>query len=197
MGMEDFTFMLHDLAVAFREDAMWRGAQIPGRFYINPQEVGLGDIEPGLGTVETKFYCDRVVVPKPWPSIGDTLVIREQVYEIVERDEDDLGEFAFRLIKAELGLNHVTSEGAYGDMVTPHFRAPIPPPGPGRPTRRAEVLAAYDAAIAARLISPTQPLHEICAALRPRIGNGAGLADRTLRKIVGGIVRARQGSVAG
>jgi len=185
MGMEDFQYLLHDLAVAFREDAMWRSVRVPGRFYVNPLEVGTGDIEPGLGTTESKFYCDRAVVPKPWPTLGDTLIIRNQTYEIVTRDEDDLGEFEFRLIKQELGISTVTSEGAYSPGPTPHN-------GPGRPTRRDEIATHYAAAMGARLISPTTPIHEIIAILRPRLGNGQGLSDRTLRKIIGGLVRARQ-----
>jgi hypothetical protein len=188
MGMEDFQHLLGDLATAFREDAnavAWLGVVVPGRFYINPQEVGLGDIEPGLGTTETKFYCDRAVVPKPWPTIGDHLTIRGQDYEIVERDEDDLGEFAFRLIKLQLGISTVTSEGIYSGSAG----VPVPHAGPGRPTRRAEIIAAYEAAVAAKLTSPTQPLHEVMAVIRQRLGNGRGLSDRTLRKILGGVVR--------
>src|SRR5262245_33054553 len=104
MGMNDFQFLLRDLATAFREDALWQGQILPGRFYITPLEVPTGDIEPGLGTTETKFYCDRAVTPQPWPTLGDHLIIRGQDYEIVERDEDDIGEFAFRLIKQELGI---------------------------------------------------------------------------------------------
>jgi hypothetical protein len=187
MGMEDFQFLLGDLATAFREDAgrtEWQGVVVPGRFYINPLEVGLGDIEPGLGTTETKFFCDRAVVPKPWPDIGDLLTIRGQVYEIVERDEDDIGEFAFRLIKQEIGISTVTSEGVWSGNTeaTPHA-------GPGRPTRRGEIIAAYEAAVAAGVVARTQPLHQIVALIRPRVGNGLGLSDRTLRKIIGELVR--------
>ena len=189
MGMEDFQFLLGDLATAFREDARWRGVDIPGRFYRNPLEAPTGDLEPGVGVVETKFYCDRAVVPKPWPTLGDTLVIRGQVYEIVTRDEDDLGEFEFRLIKQEIGLSTVTSEGAYPPGPTPHLAGHI---GPGRPTRRAEIIAAYDAALAEQLVTPLHPVHEVIAVVRPRLGNGTGLSDRTLRKILGGVVRARQ-----
>jgi hypothetical protein len=189
MGMEDFQFLLHDLAVAFREDALWQNLPVAGRFYINPLEVGLGDIEPGLGTSDIKFYCDRAIVPKPWPQIGDHLIIRAQVYEIVERDEDDIGEFAFRLIKAQLGISTVTSEGIYSGSSVP---GPTPHAGPGRPTRRDEIATHYAAALDARLVSPTTPIHEIIAILRPRLGNGQGLSDRTLRKVLGGLIRARQ-----
>jgi hypothetical protein len=126
MGMEDFQFLLSDLAVAFREDALWRDATFPGRFRIDPYEVGLGAIEPGLGVVQTWFYCDRAIVPTPWPQLGDHLVIRRQVWEIVQVEEDDIGELGFRLIKQELGISTVTSEGVVSDGVR---RADEPAPG--------------------------------------------------------------------
>lgn len=191
MGMEDFQFLLNDLAVAFREDALWRDIVVPGRFRIDRFEAPLGGIEPGLGTTQTMFYCDRAVVPKPWPTLGDHLTIRGQVYEIVERGEDDIGEFAFRLIKEELGISTVTSEGAFS-RGGGQFSTGIDHNGPGRPTRRAEIVAAYTAALNAGEIATTMPLQEIMNAVRARIGNGQGLSDRTLRKILGGLVRARQ-----
>jgi hypothetical protein len=181
--------MLHDLAVAFRKDTSWRGATVPGRFYIDPVEVGLGDIEPGLGTTTIKFYCDRTVVPQPWPVLGDTLEIDGQTYEIVERDEDDIGEFGFRLIKQELGIASVTSETAYGPTPTPQ-EEPVER-GPGRPTRREEVVTAYVNALGANEISRVSPIVEIVGVIRQRLGNGEGLSDRTLRKIVGDLVRRR------
>src|SRR6267154_2585994 len=103
MGMEDFQSLLGDLAVAFGEPALWRGSVIAGRFRIDAFEVPLGGIDPGLGVVQTWFYCDRAIVLKPWPELGDHLTIRGQVWEIVQRDEDDIGELGFRLIKEELG----------------------------------------------------------------------------------------------
>jgi hypothetical protein len=183
MTTDSFRFLLGDLAVHLGEPAgaLWNGQTVPGRFYVDPVEVGLGDIEPGLGTTTSKFYCDRARVPQPWPTIGDHLFIRGQDYEIVERDEDDLGEFAFRMIKLEIGLSTVTSEGAYYPE----------PQGPGRPTRRAEIVAAYESAVAAGLVSRAQPLHEVVSIVRPRVGNGLGLSDRTLRKILGTLVRER------
>src|SRR5262249_25159427 len=159
MGMNDFQFLLRDLATAFREDALWQGQVVPGRFYINPLEVPTGDIEPGISTTETRVYCDPAVTPKPWPTLGAHLVIPGQAYEIVSAEEAAMGELAFRLIKSELGIRTVTSEGIYstGPEPTPYV-------GPGRPTRRVEIVTAYNNAIAAGLISADQPIHEVVAA---------------------------------
>jgi hypothetical protein len=123
-------------------------------------------------------------VPKPWPELGDHLTIREQVYEIVERGEDDLGEFDFRLIKEELGIATVTSEGA---LANGEQRAN----NGGRPSRRGEIAEAFEAAVASGL-DPARPLKELCAAIHHRLGNGGGFSDRTLRRVVGELVRARR-----
>jgi hypothetical protein len=140
MGMEDFQFLLGDLAVAFREDALWGDRAFPGRFRIDAFEAPLGAIEPGLGVVQTWFYCDRAIVPKPWPQLGDHLVIRDQLWEIVQCDEDDIGELGFRLIKEELGIRSVTSEGVVSGGA--RRAAPAGPedgPEPGALTREAAV----------------------------------------------------------
>jgi hypothetical protein len=181
-GPTTHQYLLGDLAEHLGQYAYWNGIRFPGRFFVDAIEVPTSPVEPGVGTTESRFYCDRNQTPKPWPTLGDLLTIRGQVYEIVERNEDDLGELAFRLIKQELGLSTATSEG---------LPVPTPHAAPGRPTRRDEIVAHYGAALGAKLISPTTPVHEIINILRPRIGNGQGLSDRTLRKIIGGLVRAR------
>jgi hypothetical protein len=243
MGMEDFQFLLGDLATAFRQDALWATidpitrdynpvATIPGRFRIDPFELPLGGHEPGLGETQIWFYCDRAIVPKPWPVLGDLLTINGQVYEIVQKDEDDIGEFGFRLIRQEIGISTVTSEGV---PVTPivqplsgyerginnraeRLRAdaglpPSPPVGPhgvpvvaaatngklqhaGRPSRRDEIAKSFNAAVAAGVIDPDRPLKELCAVMHQRLGNGGGLSNRTLRRVVGGLVRANRNGIA-
>jgi hypothetical protein len=172
-------FMLDDVAehLGVASGALWRGVKIPGRFLIDTYEQPLGGIEPGLGVTQIYFRCNRERVPRPWPELGDHLTIREQVYEIVERGEDDLGEFDFRLIKEERGIRTVTSEGA--------VRAN------GRPSRRAEIVQAFEAAVASGL-DPARPLKELCAIMHHRLGNGGGFSDRTLRRVVGELVRERR-----
>jgi hypothetical protein len=239
MGMEDFQYLLSDLATAFRQDALWSTvgsdgrvfqpvATIPGRFRIDPFEAPLGGHEPGLGETQIWFYCDRAIVPKPWPVLGDLLTINDQVYEIVQRDEDDLGEFGFRLIRQEIGISTVTSEGAINvPIVNPLANgSTVPPPvaaappsalerginsraellraglptrtwGNGRPSRRPEIAAAFEAAVAAGAINPERPLKELCAVMHQRLGNGGGLSNRTLRRVVGSLVRSRRQHVAG
>jgi hypothetical protein len=236
MGMGDFQFLLSDLATAFREDALWQypvasdritadgrlriteqGDQIratehtitiPGRFRIDPFEAPLGNVEPGLGETQIWFYCDRAIVPQPFPVLGDTLTIRGQIYEIVQRDEDDIGELGFRLIRRQIGISTVTSEGAYSSDDQPVAQpltevmprpAVVPVAAPetsanraGRPSRRREIAAAFDSAVATGAIDPARPLKELCAVMHQRLGNGGGLSSRTLRRVVGGLVRERR-----
>lgn len=229
MGMEDFQFLLGDLATAFREDALWSTvgpdgmifqpvATIAGRFRIDPFEVPLGGHDPGAGETQIWFYCDRAIVPQPWPVLGDLLTIRGQLYEIVQRDEDDIGEFGFRLIRQEIGISTVTSEGAISGApeVNPLRRPvqpetlyqmsdPRPPPAMpaamraanGRPSRRVEIVKAFDRAVAAGALDPARPLKELVAIMHQRLGNGGGLSNRTLRRVVGGLVRGRREHAGG
>lgn len=183
-GPTTHQFVLGDLAQHLGQWAYWNGVRFPGRFFDDPAMVSTMPVEPGLSTQEIRFDCARDATPTPWPTIGDVLTIRQQVYEIVDRTLDDLGQFTFRLIKQELGLRTVTSEGP--PVISPH-------PEPGRPSRRSEIVSHYTDALGSKIISPTMPVHEIVNVLRPRIGNGTGLSDRTLRKIIGELVRARQG----
>lgn len=216
MGMEDFRFLLGDLATAFREDAIWNRTIVPGRFRIDPFEAPLGGHEPGLGETQIWFYCDRAIVTTPWPVLGDQLIIRKQLYEIVQLDEDDIGEFGFRLIRQEIGISTVTSEGAISGQPivnplerrpafaepTPNYANPMQPMpaagiaaaklANGRPSRRAEIVQAFNAAVADGTIDPARPLKELCAVMHHRMGNGGGLSNRTLRRVVGALVRSRR-----
>jgi len=194
-GMEDFQFLLHDLAVAFQQDAYWRGVAVPGRFYIDPFVAPTAPIEPGVGVTQIMWHCDRLVMPKPWPTLGDHLTINNQVYEIVERGEDDIGELAYRLIREELGISRVVSEGgnistgtfSTGEAGTAHHHY-----APGRPTRRRRIESAFEDALAADEIDPEWSVQQIIDTMRPRLGNGQGLRDKTLLKIVGRLARARR-----
>jgi len=183
-GPTTHRFLLGDLASHLGQWAYWRGVRVPGRFFEDPHEVALPPVEPGLGTEQNTYYMDRTTCPQPWPTVGDQLTIRGQVYDIVECGRDDIGELSFRLAKEQLGLSHVTSEGGLTRPAEHH--------GPGRPTRRPEIVSAFEDALAAGEIEPTQPLLEIVHAMRPRIGNGQGLKDKTLLKIVGDLVRERR-----
>jgi hypothetical protein len=226
MGMEDFQFLLGDLATAFREDALFSTISadgrtyepvqtISGRFRIDPFEVPLGGHDPGAGETQIWFYCDRATILQPWPVLGDQLTIRGQLYEIVQRDEDDIGEFGFRLIRQEIGISTVTSEGAVSGLpeVNPLRRQPETPAMPplyasalgvpaapaaaarvynGRPSRRGEIERAFNAAVAAGALDPARPLKELVAVMHQRLGNGGGLSNRTLRRVVGGLVRGQR-----
>ena len=80
--------------------------------------------------------CSQVYETTPWPVLGDQLIIRKQLYEIVQLDEDDIGEFGFRLIRQEIGISTVTSEGAVSNdpVVQPLAPSPNPAGSPkGRP----------------------------------------------------------------
>lgn len=59
----------------------------------------------------TKEWRIAVCAVSAIRSPDGTLEIRGQVHEIVERNEDDLGEFDFRLVREEIGLSTVTSDG--------------------------------------------------------------------------------------
>jgi hypothetical protein len=100
-------------------------------------------------------------------------------WEIVEHGEDDLGELSYRLIKYDAELIAVESEasGVNGEAEGPR--------GPGRPSRRNEIMRAF-AAVAEGGIDPDQPMTQVFPAVRRQItGSDApspGLGDKTLRK---------------
>jgi hypothetical protein len=206
---------LASLLMTGRTDAIWeRGnGTIPGRFRIDAFEVPTGGIAPGIGEIQTWFYCDRRVVPSPLPELGDHLTIRDQVWEIVQRDEDDIGELGFRLIKEELGLIFEPPEEPQGDWDDKRslWDQPHQVPGgpsrwdlgvthgaagrraPGRPSRRDEITQAYTEAANAGIIGPDQPMSQVVETVRSRIsGDRRGLGDKTLRRTIGPLMTARQ-----
>ena len=200
MGMWVFDDLLPTLARAFAERVLWDdgeggGGTIIGRFRTDTQEVALGGIEPGLGTTQTWFYCDRKMVPGRLPELGDYLVIRGETWEIAQFDgADDLGELAFRLIKRAIGSPPFLPEP--DDLDTRQ--------APGRPSRRAEILAAYDAAKeAGKIDDGPHSLGEVVRIVRDYIRpcDERGLGDKTLRRVlaprVAPRVAARGGRLGG
>lgn len=185
------------------------GGTFPGRFRIDPFEVPTGGIAPGVGEIQTWLYCDRRVVPPPLPELGDHLTIRDQMWEIVQRDEDDLGELGFRLIKEELGLIFETPPERQGDWDNRQSLWDQDVPGGpsrwdrgvtgrqprGRPSRRGEIKQAFDQAATAGVIGPDMPMSQVVETVRGRIvgGDRRGLGDKTLRRTVGPLVAARRG----
>jgi len=205
--------LLATLADTFTEWAGWEkgGGFIKGRFRIDPFEVPTGTIAPGIGEIQTWFYCDRRVVPPPLPQLGDVLTIVGQVWEIVQRDEDDLGELGFRLIKQELGLIFEPPEGAEGDWDDKQSlwdqTVPDGPSrwdrgvtgssagrrSPGRPSRRGEIAEVFQQAATAGMIGPDVPLNYAVAVVRSRLGSDQrGLGDRTIRRTVGALLEAQK-----
>jgi len=175
---------------------VWQGVSVPGRYRIDPHEVPLGAIEPGLGVTVIWFWCARNVCPQPWPRLGDQLVIRGQVHEIVERDEDDLGELGFRLIRKEKGIRSVTVGGP--DYVPPMFEEEeeeedVETSHRGRPSRYDEIAEAFSG------IDLRKPTAMVIAAARRRLETNpawrertqlakrpdqTGISERTLRKVL-------------
>ena len=193
---------LASLLITGRTDAIWeRGnGTISGRFRIDPFEVPTGGITPGIGEIQTWFYCDRRVVPPPLPELGDHLIIRDQVWEIVQRDEDDIGELGYRLIKEELGLTFEPQgdwddKQSLWDQTVPggpsHWDRGVTGGAaeirraPGRPSRRSEIVQAFDAAANAGIIGPDQPMSQVVETVRSRIpGDRRGLGDKTMRRVI-------------
>lgn len=202
MSMADFRFILSDLATAFREDAIWRNAIIPGRFIIDPFDVPTAPVEPGIGEVETWWYVERAIMPRPLPELINRpqLIIRQQVYEIVQIHEDDIGELGYRLIKEEIGLNFPGAEpaGDWDDGNTSWDRGQsrwdllgdalvsAAASAPGRPSRRPEIERALNEAATAGVIGPNQPMRDVVRTVQSRIPgeDRRGLGDRTMRRVI-------------
>lgn len=173
--------LLTALRNVFGEPVLWRPPDspaplnFPGRFRIDPQDVSLdGQPEP-LSTTQTWVYLDRADVRwATMPEQGDCLVIRGKSWEIVDVNEDDIGELAFRLLQIEMPP-----------------RGTVGPRRPGRPSRRAEIEAAYDA-VAAELPADA-PLTSVFPTIRQAITGSArpskGLTDKTLRKTLAPVRR--------
>lgn len=113
MPLTDFDHLLRDLATGFGTPAtvMRRGVgatvhMIEGRFLIDPFDVSQSPDPSALNVTQTWFYYDErheYEPPQP-PGIGppalhDLLLIRNQEYEVVKIDRDDLGEAALQLLK--------------------------------------------------------------------------------------------------
>jgi hypothetical protein len=111
VGIEDFDYLLRDLARGFGDHALVRAATytttIKGRFIIDPFDVSQNPADNGLNVTKTIFSYDARhefeflgpgVAP---PVLHDHLVIRGIEYEIVKIDKDDLGEHVLTLLRTE------------------------------------------------------------------------------------------------
>jgi hypothetical protein len=108
MSLADFDFLLRDCRTAFGDEAwpewsMGVAAPIRGRFAINPFTVPLAPSENGLSVTQIFFFYDaRHDLP---PNVraakqGDFLEIRGVRYEVVDVQDDDLGEAGLQLLRA-------------------------------------------------------------------------------------------------
>ena len=99
--------LLPALRDVFGEPAVWTSPElhavtIQGRFRIDPYDVPLGGQPEGLNVTQTWFYVDRADIPSVGtPQLGELLFIRGEWWEIMQIDRDDIGELAWRLLKAE------------------------------------------------------------------------------------------------
>ena len=166
--------LLTVLRNTFGEPALWTPPEatapieIIGRFRTDPVELPLGEPD-GVNTTQTWFFCDRADVPAGGllPVMGDTLSIRDECWEIVQIDEDDIGELAWRLLR--------TNEDRPGAVVSR---------GPGRPSRRADIEGAW--AELAGQIDPATPLTRVSPVVRRAITGSdtpaKGLTDKTITR---------------
>lgn len=202
MPLTDFAPLLGELAAAFGEPAQWRGGTFVLRFRIDPFTVPLGVIDAGLNVTETWAYTEIAQVPRDadalLPSLGDTLLIRDWAWEIVEVGDDDIGERQFRLLRRErrpdtapeLDSEQSASGDALSEPPPPPWEEPRPPwpetRGPGRPSRRDEILAAY-ALVKARApagLALVRLFPEIRREITGKTQVSPGLGDKTLYKIL-------------
>jgi hypothetical protein len=189
--LSEFRFLLGDLARAFPEPAVWNGLAIIGRFRSGPFDVPLAGTNAGIAEVQTWFWCERAVIAAMTPGmprIGDLLIIRGRSWEIVEEGEDDLGELSFRLIKSDGDLTAATHVDT-ADAADKRRR-------PGRPSRRADILSAFEVVAAACRIDPAEPVSRVFGAVRAQITGCAapqpGLGNKTLRKTLAPLIEARR-----
>jgi hypothetical protein len=108
MPLADFDYLLRDCRVAFGENAwpewaMAVVAPIKGRFASNPFTVPLAPSENGLSVTQIFFFYDaRHDLPnsvRP-ARMGDFLTIRGVRYEVIDVQDDDLGESGLQLTRA-------------------------------------------------------------------------------------------------
>jgi hypothetical protein len=108
MPLADFDFLLRDTRMAFGEPAWpeWAMAvadPIEGRFAINPFEVPLSPSENGLSSTQIFFFYDaRHDLPAGVRAarMGDFLTVRGVRYEVIDVQDDDLGEAGLQLSRA-------------------------------------------------------------------------------------------------
>lgn len=151
------------------EPAGWLGNVLSVRFIQDYTPTALQMTEQGISQVQTWIYFGAYQLPPGAgvPGIGDIVEIRGRTWEIVEAGQDDIPELQLRLV--------------------PYQGSPLDeePRGPGRPTRRDDILAAWDALVALRMIDPRKPLSHAFPQIRRRLtGSTApspGLSDKTLQ----------------
>ncbi|MCL2428453.1 MAG: hypothetical protein FWD12_04400 [Alphaproteobacteria bacterium] len=183
----------------FPQDVTWLEAPngqplvITGRLRIDGYTVNLGGDGDGLNVTETWWRCDRCdVFAADVPQIGHRFIMRDEGWEIVHLDRDDIGELAYRLIKHGEDAPLPTEPEKEEDEGLLWKRGQ-----PGRPTLRDDILRAYEA-IAPKL-PPNASLASIIPLIRRRLtGSSAespGLSDKTIRNILVGRARVvRRGS---
>lgn len=104
-----FDHLLRDERTHFGDDAwpewtMGIMASIKGRFAINPFTVTLAPSENGLSVTQIFFFYDarHDLPPNTRPArMGDFMTIRDVRYEVVDVQDDDLGESGLQLVRAE------------------------------------------------------------------------------------------------
>jgi hypothetical protein len=114
MPLSDFDPLLGCLAMGFGEPAIVvrrginaRDHVIEGRFAVDPFDVSQAPDPSALNVTQIWFYYDhrswyqRRELPQgvAAPVLHDLLIIREQEFEIVKIDKDDLGEHALQLLR--------------------------------------------------------------------------------------------------
>jgi hypothetical protein len=107
MPLSDLDYLLRDVRTAFGEPAWpeWSfvAEPIKGRFAVDPFTVPLNPSENGLSVTQIFFYYDaRNDLPNGVrrAAMGDFLVIRDVRYEVIDVQDDDLGESGLQLTRA-------------------------------------------------------------------------------------------------
>jgi hypothetical protein len=109
MPLSDFNHLLRDLRTGFGEPAWPEWSQyvnepIRGRLAINPFQVMTDPSENGLSVTQIFFYYDaRFDLPNTVrrAKLGDFLNIRNIRWEVVDVQDDDLGESGLQLLRAQ------------------------------------------------------------------------------------------------
>jgi hypothetical protein len=181
MPLAAFDPLLRALDDGLGEPGAWLGNLLQMRFVQDYTPAALQMTEQGMTQVQTWVYFGRYqLLPGAGvPGIGDIVTVRGRTWEVVEFGTDDLEELQLRLV--------------------PYQTSPLEdePRGPGRPTRRDDILAAWDALVALRAIDPRKPLSRAFPHIRRRLtGSSApspGLSDKTLQ----GVLSSRSAPASG